>query len=133
MILSTILGEIGGLVVDTVRGWSERKKITTEAKTKIEVAKAEAEIVRLQKLAEAEVAWDYEALRQGENSWKDEFWTIVLALPCILVFVPGMDRHILSGFQILDTLPEWYRYALGVAIAAAFGVRKLKDMVQRKK
>jgi hypothetical protein len=73
----------------------------------------------------AEIDWDIQAMKNSETSWKDEFWTIVLALPLILMFIPGMDSVMTNGFAALDSAPDYYKAAVGVAIAASFGMRKL--------
>ena len=57
------------------------------------------------------------------DSWKDEFALIVLLLPAILVFIPSMTEYIRVGFEVLNTLPEWYQYLLFIAISASFGIK----------
>jgi hypothetical protein len=48
---------------------------------------------------------------------------VVLLLPAILVFIPGMKEYVKEGFAILSTLPEWYQYLLYIAISASFGIK----------
>ena len=43
--------------------------------------------------------------------------------PAILVFIPGMKDYVKEGFEILNTLPEWYQYLLFIAISASFGIK----------
>ena len=57
------------------------------------------------------------------DSWKDEFALIVLLLPAILVFIPSMTEYVRVGFEVLNTLPEWYQYLLFIAISASFGIK----------
>ena len=130
---ATLLTALGGLVVDSVKGWGERRKVEIEAKARIAEVQANAEITRIQKLADAEVNWDFEALKQGERSWKDEWWTVILSIPLVLVFIPGMEDYILAGFKNLELVPEWYRYAVGITISAAFGFRRLVDLMGKRK
>ena len=59
----------------------------------------------------------------SDNSWKDEFALVVLFAPAILVFIPGMTEYVRNGFEILNTLPEWYQYLLFIAISASFGIK----------
>lgn len=129
----SLIGGLIGFVTSAFTGWQERQKVKLETDLAIQKAQAEAEIVRIQKVADAEVNWDFEALRQGERSWKDEYWTFVLSIPLILVFIPGMDQYIMRGFQQLEAVPEWYRYSVGIAIAAAFGFRQLVNLFGKKK
>ena len=57
------------------------------------------------------------------DSWKDEFALVVLLLPAILVFIPGMREYVREGFEVLATLPDWYQYLLYIAISASFGIK----------
>ena len=47
----------------------------------------------------------------------------VLLLPAILVFIPSMTEYVRTGFEVLNTLPEWYQYLLFIAISASFGIK----------
>jgi hypothetical protein len=60
------------------------------------------------------------------KSWLDDFWTVVLVLPCLLAFVPGLQEVVSRGFQIIgQDIPAWYLAALGASLAAAFGKQVL--------
>lgn len=58
-----------------------------------------------------------------QYSWKDEYWTIVLSLALIGCFIPAVAPHIEEGFKILETMPEFYQYWLGVCVLTSFGMR----------
>ncbi len=58
-----------------------------------------------------------------QHSWKDEYWTIVLSIPVIAGFFPVAAPHIEEGFRVLATMPEFYRYWLGICVLTAFGMR----------
>jgi hypothetical protein len=53
------------LVTSVVKGWSERRRVKAETKMRIEEARANAEIARLQRMAEAEIDWDTVILLQS--------------------------------------------------------------------
>lgn len=129
MWFTTLLSGLVSVFTGSVQGWQDRETARVQNEVAIERARAEAEVTRLNKIAEADINWDYEALRQADRSWKDEYWTIILSIPMVLIFVPGMEVHIQHGFKNLEAVPEWYRYAVGTAIAAAFGFRKLTELV----
>ena len=63
------------------------------------------------------------------SSWKDEFWTIVLAVPLfclgysIVVDDPDILIRVSDGFDVLASLPDWYQYLLFLAVSASFGIR----------
>jgi hypothetical protein len=59
-------------------------------------------------------------------SWKDEYWTVVLSIPAIASFFPEAAPHILEGFKVLASMPEFYQYWLGICILTAFGMRLKK-------
>jgi len=77
---------------------------------------------------EVELAAKWEGKSIDNSGWKDEFWTIVLSIPLIGVFFPGWVDVFIAGFEALERTPEWYRWAVAVAIGSAFGVRKFAEL-----
>lgn len=82
--------------------------------------------------------WELSKITEVGGSWKDEFWTIVLAVPAILVMTaPVVElilytgeyhkgdfiKAVIGGLQALDTAPEWYTASLLTAISASFGIK----------
>jgi len=127
IIVIPIIGPILGLVKTGVESFAAHKKAKMENSALVERKKLE----RLEKLDANTEEWN-RIMAQGANvSWKDEYWTIVLSIPALLAFIPGMDVHVLAGFEVLGKMPEWYRYALLTAIAAAFGFRQMTNLKLR--
>ena len=121
-LLKTVGAPLVELVVDSVTGWVARKKIRTQHKIDVEGRKATADI-----------DWDAAQVDASKHSWKDEFWTIVLAVPIILAFVPQASSFVEEGFIVLrDSTPDWYKAAVGVAISAAFGARQFSKIMSRR-
>lgn len=91
-----------------------------------EYFKGKQEITKAKAKAEAERVgnWENSMADASKHSLKDEFWTIILAIPLIMCFC-GDDAvaWVNQGFAALENMPSWYRYYLGIAIGAAFGVR----------
>ena len=117
---------IGPLIsaVSSIGGsWMENKLQETKANSQVKVAKAEAEAEVHKKVATGEIEWEKTMAKASGDSWKDEYLVVVLTVPAILVFVPGMEGLIQRGFIVLDTLPEWYQNALMIAISASFGIK----------
>ena len=81
------------------------------------------------KIAEAE--WNNSSIKKA--GWRPGFLTILLSIPLVLVFIPPMVVYVESGFQALESTPEWYRALIGVMVASAFGVKKLSDYFMDKK
>ena len=125
MIAKAVIGSIFGSGMDMLKDWLEKKhtldQIRAESAAAIEKARAEAEVKRLT----ADIDWEAEMARQAGSSYKDEFWTIILALPLILIFIPATQGYIITGFDALKSVPDWYLMAVGTAIAAAFGVKQI--------
>lgn len=131
MIWNIITGLLG-VAGSAVENWQKRQTIRAESAVRLEEAKLNAEIARTQKLVDAEVAWDQAAVEQMEHSWKDEWFTLLLSVPLILAFMgEGGRRWVAEGFDALATMPSWYQMAVGVAIAASFGYRKLVDFMAK--
>ena len=71
-----------------------------------------------------EAGWEKIMAQGSQNSWKDEWLTILFSVPLVLAFCGDWGRTIVAeGFAALETMPEFYRYTLGVIVAASFGVR----------
>ena len=83
--------------------------------------------------------WETKMADASGQSWKDEFWTIVLAIPIFMVgyaIVVGdmtvIDR-VKQAFSALSELPEWYQYLLFVAISASFGIKGASKLMNMRK
>jgi hypothetical protein len=128
-VISTLLG-IGG---DALKNYQEQKRLEAEMEAKVRVAEAEAKIRYLNAAQTAEIEWDKSAVDQMEKSWKDEWFVILLSIPLILGFLPfeWAQNALARGFNALEAMPDWYVVALGLAISASFGYRKLVDLVSR--
>ena len=118
-----------GPVIEGVAGWFRHKQVMAEQKQesalKINEAKTKAVIDQIAAGQMADINWDQIAQANSGQSWKDEWFTIVLSIPAIMCFIPGLDGYVFAGFAALEKAPDWYEYALLVAIAASFGFREL--------
>ena len=109
---------LGG-IVSPITGLFEK---VDENKTKI----AKRNIDRIMSADDKLAEWEAIQAEAGKHSWKDEFWTLILAIPLVMCFIPSTVPIIQDGFKVLETMPAFYQYWLGVAILASFGVRFLK-------
>ena len=109
-LIAEVVGGVLGIGKDLVKNKREEKKAVHSAKMK---------------KIEVDDNWDIAQVSASKGSWKDEFWTIVLAIPLIMCFIPSFSGYVAEGFAVLETTPDWYRYAVLTAIAASFGVRQL--------
>ena len=67
--------------------------------------------------------WENKAVDNLSNSWRDEFVTLVVLTPCILVFFPSLQHYVLQGFDILKTLPSWYVNLIYITVCAGLGLK----------
>jgi predicted glycosyl hydrolase (DUF1957 family) len=115
-----------------VKGFVQTKKLKSEVK----IAQIEAEKKRNEDIATGKIKWEQSAVDQMKGSWKDEFVLLALMVPAICAFLPFMQPHIERGFQILETLPEYYTHLLYLACSVSLGVRAapgIKGMISKKK
>lgn len=98
-----------------------------EAKRKIKAAQVETELAILKAKATADIDWDKAAMQASATSWKDEWFVILLSIPAIMAFIPGLAPYVGLGFDELAKAPDWYLGAFGIAVAASFGFRKFGD------
>ena len=117
--LNFLIGPIGSMVKDAITGFVETKKAKADlALTEIKAQKSlkEAQIA-------GKISWEASAVDQMKGSWKDELSLVVLLFPAVLVFVPGCQEYIKSGFIALQELPTYYQHLLYIAISASFGIK----------
>jgi hypothetical protein len=121
-----LIKELIGVGAGALERRQRRQEVKLEAETKVTIARAEAEVARLGKAQDAEIAWDNETASQMDRTWKDEYWTLLLSGPLLLSFFGewGRERAV-EGFAAIQTVPEWYMYSIGLAIASSFGYRAL--------
>jgi len=112
------------LAKDFIKGKADEKKAIQERK-----------ISAIQNDAD----WEAKMADATKDSWKDEFWSIVLALPIVAIAysvaiddVSIIDR-VKQGFEVLNTLPEWYQYLLFIAVSASFGLKSADKIMGMKK
>ena len=99
--------------------------------------KALAEHKHYERMVECKI--EYETAKQNamDNSWRDEWFTVILSLPLLIVFgsvffnKPEWITKLKEGFETLNQLPDWYIYALLAAIASSFGM-KVTDLAIKK-
>lgn len=110
-----IIGDLIGLGATWIEGKQKRSQ-----------AKADAEAQVMVSSASSRQEWEKLQAQASAHSWKDEYWTLVLSVPAILCFFPGTVEAVQAGFNALDTMPEYYRYFLGISIGASFGIKGIK-------
>ena len=122
--LNLLLGPALELGKDFLKGKAEEKKAIQQRK--ISAINNDAD-------------WEAKMADATSNSWKDEFWSIILALPIIaVVYSVAMDdvsiiARVNEGFEALNQLPDWYQYLLFIAVSASFGLKSADKLMGLKK
>ena len=112
-----------GPIANLASSWMDSKVEKVKADGQVKVAQAKAKAVVAEKVASGEVAWEKSMADATDGSWKDEFTLVVLLLPAILVFIPSLTEYVRTGFEVLNTLPDWYQYLLFIAVSSSFGIK----------
>jgi hypothetical protein len=125
---SSLINPIASIVGSLIESKVEKQR----GKTKVAVAKAEAEAEVYKQTSLQEGNWDKIMAQGSQQSFKDEWLTILFSLPLILAFIPGAEGIVQNGFEQLEMMPTWYQYSLGVIVAASFGVRSATKFFGKK-
>ena len=120
-------GPIIGTAIKTVGGifekWQERKLKKAEGKIRIEEARIDKEVRKLQ----GDIDYNVEAQKGMQASWKDEFLIIVLWGFFVMCFVPPLQVYIQGGLIFLKAeAPWWLEYSLVGSVVASFGLKGWK-------
>ena len=97
-----MVGAIVGAVANLAGSWMQGRQKVTQAK-------ADAKIARLQ---------------NGIPGYSDEFLVAVWVLPFVMAFVPPLQPYATAGFEIIETMPDWYMAGFMTVTAGVFGIDK---------
>ena len=126
--LNALLGPLASLASSVIEGQISKSKAKatlaqTEAEAKAEVMKTAATHDSKRELIMAE---------STKSSLRDEIVSVVVLIPVILVFIPGMEQVVKNGFDRLNELPEWYQYLVFLVCSAALGIKGVDKFRKRK-
>ena len=109
--IGQIISSIGGLAASII-----------DSKTQLKLTEAEIK----KKQLTGEIDWDIAAIQATQNSWKDEWITLLFSIPLILAFCGDWGNQIVqAGFTSLEAMPTWYQYSLGGIVSASIGMRSV--------
>jgi hypothetical protein len=122
-----------GPVASLAGTWLEGKVEKTKAETGAKVARAKAEATIAEKQATGEIDYDIAAANQMASSWRDEFFSLLFAIPMVLAFCGDWGREIVfNGFEALQQMPTWYQVSLGALVASSVGMRGITKFYGKK-
>lgn len=120
-IIATLTGQTVGAVVEHL---NLKRKLKADIELEKLRGKAEYERAKSTRASESEGRdheWELESIRN--SGWKDEWVLVVLSIPMIGAFIPGVQPYIVQGFVALESTPLWYRVTVGSIYLATFGLR----------
>ena len=128
-----MIGQLIGPIASIAGGWLQGKADVKAAEAKLKLTEAEAK-AKIMLSKETSIAdWERIMAQGSQNSWKDEWLTILFSIPLVLVFLGDTGRQVVAdGVAALETMPEWYQYTIGVIVAASVGVRSATKFFGRK-
>lgn len=123
-IFTSLLGPVADLGKTYLSNKAEEKQAKHEAKMNV---------------IQNDADWESKMVDASANSWKDEFWTCILAIPIFMVGyaivvndMTVVDR-VQKAFATLNDLPEWYQYLLFIAISSSFGIKGASKLMGMRK
>tara|TARA_R110000744_G_scaffold374104_1_gene486711 strand:+ start:492 stop:890 length:399 start_codon:yes stop_codon:yes gene_type:complete len=123
-LFTALIGPVAGLAKSYLSNKAEVKKATHDRK-----------MASIQNNAD----WETNMADASKDSWKDEFWTLVLAVPIFMIgyAIAANDVTVIArvstAFEALEKLPEWYQYLLFIAISSSFGIRGVGKLMELRK
>ena len=123
---ATIGAFLTGLVEPVTNHFTTKAKIkaaTKERKDELQKLSLEAKIISIQKSEDSSLKLDENT--ENRIAWADDLTLILFLLPFVLAFYPPALPHIVAGFTALDSMPEWYKYSLGMMLVSVWGYRNL--------
>jgi len=122
-ILTKILAGPVTMIGEIVKRRMEIKAEAVKAKIELERAMLDRRIELIKSGLTADMNWEMEFARQAESSWKDEYTLIVVSIPLIMAFIPGLAPVVAAGFTAFATTPLWYQAMVQVIFYATYGIR----------
>ena len=128
-----MIGQLIGPIANLASGWLDAKatKQAAEAKLRLTEAESKAKILLSKETSTAD--WERIMAQGTQNSLKDEFVIVIVMIPVILCFIPGLEQTVKNGFDRLSELPAWYTNLVLVVCLAAVGIRGGKQFFGGKK
>lgn len=116
-----IFNAVAGIAGNWVNGKVEESK----AKSAVKVAKAQAEAEVQKRVAAGEIDIQRAQADATDNSWKDEWFSVIFGLWFIGNFIPYFDEYYDHAYQRLSAAPEWLTYTFMSIVAASFGFKSI--------
>ncbi len=117
---------VSGIFKPVADYFGRRQEIKAQQHTnEMEVLKAEGErkATLIRDGLAADMAWEQEFAKQAASSWKDEYTLLVVSIPLVMAFVPGLAVYVAAGFASFASTPMWYQIMVQTIFYATYGIR----------
>ena len=128
----TLLSPITSIFKAIVEPIQERRTLKVKTRAKVdellaqaEVSKAEAVVEMAKQGQQIEADWDARAQEQMKFTIKDDVLMWVFITPFIAAFIPPLQPYVKQGFEIVASIPLYWRVTVLGIVAASFGLRWL--------
>lgn len=99
------------------------KAAKSERKDELKKLNLEKKLESIKKSEDSDI--DMDKNTEKRIPWADDLTLILFLLPFGLAFYSPALPHIAAGFEALDTMPDWYKYSLGMMLVSVWGYRNL--------
>ena len=113
----------------------KRKQAELDSRLKIEVARANAQVTRINSNTISDNEIDLITAQNKSKTFKDEFLTYLLLMPLVVATIEPfirawksntwvkLNEYFLETYTNLDKLPDWWMYAFFAVIIDVLGFR----------
>ena len=120
-IASLVFGKVIPSLADFFKTKRDLKAQLELRKLEVRIAREDARLNRAAQIEYNDHEWEIASIRN--SGWKDEVVLIILSIPMVGVFIPGLQGYIQAGFIALDSTPLWYKTTVMSIYLATFGMR----------
>ena len=130
-----LVGSLLGIGKDALENKAKLKQLKAEQEHSIIEAQTKAQVDRIMSNTDSDNQIDLITAQNKKYTLKDEVVTYLFLIPVVVAtIVPfiiayksndwvNMNDFVLSSYESLDKLPNWYRYVLGAVIIDVLGFR----------
>lgn len=119
-------GGLGALAAPIGAYMTRRMEIAAEDRQQeraLKRATVERQIDMIKEGLHADMSWEMEFAKQAASSYKDEYTLLVVSVPLVMAFIPGMAQYVQAGFLAFSETPVWYQVMVQALFYATVGIR----------
>lgn len=137
-IFGSLLNGVVGIFSKNSEAKNKLKQVKLDGEIRMAEAKVEAEVKRINANTQSDNNIDYETVKDMKTSWKDELLVITFVTPIFVLlnvvpFIAAADSKnwtqlpsfIKQSVEILNSFPDWYKWAIALIFVATLGFRSL--------